>query len=80
MVIDPSRLDSPEAAAHTSKHGHPPTIPPALAGIVRTLGTFSPESLSILARSDHASVIFGAGLDSDELSYLYSAIMKVMVD
>ncbi len=80
MVIDPSRLDTPEAAAHTAKHGQPPTIPPALAGIVRTLGTLSPERLSILARSDHASVSFGSGLDSDELSYLYSAIMKVMVD
>lgn len=80
MVIDPDRLDTPEAAAYTAKHGQPPTIPPALAGILRTLGSFSPETRSILARSDRASVRFGGGLDSDELAYLYSAIMKVMVD
>ena len=80
MVIDPSRLDTPEGAAYSAQHGQAPTIPPVLAGIVRTLGTFSPERLSILARSDRASVNFGGGLHSDELSYLYSAIMKVMVD
>ncbi len=80
LVIDPSRLDSPEGAAYSAQHGQAPTIPPVLAGVVRTLGTFSPERLSISARSDRASVTFGGGLDSDELSYLYSAIMKVMVD
>jgi hypothetical protein len=80
LIVDPSRLDSPEGAAYSAQHGRPPTIPPALAGIVKTLGTFSPKRLSILARSDRTSVSFGAGLDTDEITYLYSAIMKVMVD
>ncbi|RLE26953.1 MAG: hypothetical protein DRJ61_17955 [Acidobacteria bacterium] len=80
LIVDPNRLDSPEGVAHSALHGGPPTIPPVLAGIVRTLGAFSPKRLSILARSDRASVSFGAGLGSDEITYLYLAIMKVMVD
>ena len=80
LIIDPSRLDSPEGVAYSAQHGQPPTVPPALAGIVKSLGAFSPQKLSILARSDRASVTFGGGLDADELSYIYSAIMKVMVD
>jgi len=35
--------------------------------------------LSILARRDRASVSFGGGLGADEITYLYLAIMKVMV-
>lgn len=80
MVVNPDRLDTPEATAYTAKHGQPPTIPPALAGILRILGSLSPETRSILACSDRASVRFGGGLDRDELAYLYSAIIKVMVD
>ncbi len=80
LVIDANHLDSQNGAEYTSKHGQPPTIPPALAGVVQSLGSLAPERLSILARSDRASVSFGGGLDSEELAYLYSAIMKVMVD
>ncbi len=80
LIVDSSRLDSPEGAAYSAQHGRPPTIPPALAGIVKTLGTFSPHRLSILARSDRSSISFGGGLDAAELTYLYSAIMKVMTE
>lgn len=80
MVVNPEHLDTPEGSAYRAKHGPPPTIPPALAGILRILGSFSPETQSIRACSDRASVQFGGGLDRDELAYLYSAIIKVMAD
>jgi len=80
LVVDPSRLDTPEGTTYSAQHGQPPTIPPALTGVVRALAAFAPQKLSILARSDHASVSFGGGLDSAEIAYLYSVIMRVMID
>jgi len=80
LVVDPSRLDSPEGTAYSAQHGQPPTIPPALTGLVKALATFAPGKLSILARSDQASVAFGGGLDSAEITYLYSVIMRAMID
>jgi len=53
---------------------------PAVKGAVRGLAALSPRHLSILARSDHASVQFADGLEADEINYLYSIILKVMVD
>jgi len=80
LVVDPKHVDTPEGLAHTAEHGQPPTIPPALAGILRILATFSPDRLAIHARSDRASVSFGGDLDLEEIKYLYTAIMKVMVE
>ncbi len=80
VAVDPKWADTPDGAAHIARHGQAPNVPPAVAGILKTLGTLAPDRLSILARSDRASVTFGGGLDSDELAYLYSAILKAMVD
>ncbi len=80
LVVDPRRLDTPEGTTYSAQHGQPPTIPAALTGIFKTLATLAPQKLSILARSDRASVTFGGGLDSDEIAYIYSVIMRVMID
>lgn len=74
LIIDGARVEGSDPTT-----GPPPKIPPALAGVVRTMSTFAPENLSILARSDNASINFGSGLDSEEITYLYSVIMKAMV-
>ena len=79
MVVDPTRLDTLEGATYLAQHGQAPTIPPALAGVLKTIATFAPGRLAILARSDRASVTFGGNLDTAEIAYLYSAIMKVIV-
>ena len=80
MIIDPTHQDTPEGANYIAEHGQPPTVPPALAGIVKALVKLSPERMSIFACSDRASVRFGKGLDSEEINYLYSAVIKMMVD
>ena len=79
MVVDSKFLDTPEGGTHIAEHGQAPTIPPAIAGVVKTLGTLAPGRLAILARSDRASVTFAGNLDTAETAYLYSAIMKVIV-
>lgn len=79
LVIDPAHRDAPEGAEYIAKHGQPPTVPPLLAGAVRSLGRLSPDQMSIFACSDRASVRFGRGLSADEIAYLYSTILSVIV-
>ncbi len=78
MEINPEMLDRPEGSEYIAREGSGPVVSPALAGLLRAVGTLAPNSLSIYARSDRASIEFGAGLSKEELEYLYSVLLSLL--
>ncbi len=79
LTVAPEVLERPELAGRHDRGAPLPTIPPALAGVVGSLAALSGKSLAITARSDRASVTFGAGLPRAEIDYLRAAIIRVVV-